>query len=1056
MTFPLEQSQLLLHLRTTYLCLGEDSEYFGRIISNETCNTQEQFGESQFSHSPPITFETDLQHQSHGAVFGASTAYENRISRKTKAKRGTKRESSRSRRFSEKDVELINPSIDERDEHHNSNEMQNLNDSDPSHEMIGTHEFYLDQNEIRDSSTPREASVEVPQEKGGWVARNINFGLRNHAKSPPTDNQNRSKIANFRPKTNFPISKLFHPIRRATSDSDSSDDDPTKRRTALPSNGPKLPKRLENNREDRSSTIIEGNESSTDIATIDSDFGVPVDSKGQVLNNLYNLSFASNTKTHSNSKYKFKHNSKSKSKSNSNSKSKTKSTVNDTDNYNTTYDESFQSDEQETDTEEELEEEADDDDDEDEYQEGADDDDEEDEYSNDLEFTDLDQDSLLDSTLMSETFNSGAEEVTTSGNEPILNYGNQRGDQKPRSNTIGDNTVPRNYDTNFLESQTSSAELTSFRNRAFTNLSMTPAPTLTFTKRDPKQMTAAATTATTTTTTTAAAAASPTSVLSSLPSNKVSKLSLVFNSKLKSPNTNPLQFYGFVGRVDTATQSSATVNVFVPPRTAPVIRDLKLNSLASISDCIGFILYTLFAGLNIKDVKDFTNLDPNTWRLELVDEDGDTYGAFGILDRGRAFSSYNCPRDIALCKVENPAEVRKNERDTPILPEVKDAIEQAKNTEQTLQDGERPAVALRATLHLGMKHGAGLGLDLGLGQSSIPEEKFLIMVYEYDSSGIPEKVAFSAPRVYNMGQVLKEFCSSRGLITAKYRFKVQTQHVSQTRFVKDVEMCGDLPLRELVLVPSDFSLVTGNSLFNNSAGKATSNITPAELTLPRITPTNDQLGRKDEIEDNAMLTHDVSAISKRPVREGTNSSVIKGNSANTNKYLEELISGFNPQLPININSIYFKWTVTKTNSKMKKMKLKTYNQRMFIIDGDYIHLTPPDYLNSGTEPGGGLGQHHNFNHHNLNHQYIRSARKQLLKTYSFHITQVLRLKQYSKSPDHFRILVQKQQFDNGTAILSKEMMKKFYLIAQSESECCEIISKLKWVLQVYKLSTSEI
>lgn len=32
-------------------------------------------------------------------------------------------------------------------------------------------------------------------------------------------------------------------------------------------------------------------------------------------------------------------------------------------------------------------------------------------------------------------------------------------------------------------------------------------------------------------------------------------------------------------------------------------------------------------------------------------------------------------------------------------------------------------------------------------------------------------------------------------------------------------------------------------------------------------------------------------------------------------------------------------------------------------------------------------------------------------------------------------------------------MKKFYLIAANESECLEIISKLKWVLQVYNFSS---
>lgn len=101
-----------------------------------------------------------------------------------------------------------------------------------------------------------------------------------------------------------------------------------------------------------------------------------------------------------------------------------------------------------------------------------------------------------------------------------------------------------------------------------------------------------------------------------------------------------------------------------------------------------------------------------------------------------------------------------------------------------------------------------------------------------------------------------------------------------------------------------------------------------------------------------------------------------------------------------------------------------------------------------------FNQHHTY--HNLNQQLNRVSNKQLTKTYSFHITQILKVKQYSKHPNHFRIIVQRQQADGENGSNSKDPLKKFYLVSESEAECSEIINKLNWVLQAYKLSSGAI
>ena len=130
----------------------------------------------------------------------------------------------------------------------------------------------------------------------------------------------------------------------------------------------------------------------------------------------------------------------------------------------------------------------------------------------------------------------------------------------------------------------------------------------------------------------------------------------------------------------------------------------------------------------------------------------------------------------------------------------------------------------------------------------------------------------------------------------------------------------------------------------------------------------------------------------------------------SNRYLENIFTGDNPALPINLNTIYFKWKVLKNNSKMK---IKNFSEKNFIIDGDYIHLTPPDDLTMNMPPESSVininGHNHTHHHNYLNHQFNRAHNKTLTKTYSFHITQILKLKKYVKNPNYFRIIIQSQQ-----------------------------------------------
>ena len=140
------------------------------------------------------------------------------------------------------------------------------------------------------------------------------------------------------------------------------------------------------------------------------------------------------------------------------------------------------------------------------------------------------------------------------------------------------------------------------------------------------------------------------------------------------------------------------------------------------------------------------------------------------------------------------------------------------------------------------------------------------------------------------------------------------------------------------------------------------------------------------------------------------------------------------------------------------MKIKNFSEKNFIIDGDYIHLTPPDDFEL-RNPMDSVNDATTATTHFPHHLGHKSHSKQLSsKTYSFHVTQIAKLKRYTKPLNYFRIVVESLPMgDNagggGGSGGKDASMKKFHLVAMSDDECKEIMEKLKWVLQVYNFSS---
>ena len=116
-------------------------------------------------------------------------------------------------------------------------------------------------------------------------------------------------------------------------------------------------------------------------------------------------------------------------------------------------------------------------------------------------------------------------------------------------------------------------------------------------------------------------------------------------------------------------------------------------------------------------------------------------------------------------------------------------------------------------------------------------------------------------------------------------------------------------------------------------------------------------------------------------------------------------------------------------------------EKLLIVDGDYIHLAPlEEHQDHMFLPG---HDHHHLSHYN----YSKFYKQMLEKTLSFHVAHLLKVKQNAKLPSHLKIVVKKVSKDE-----TKDIKKKYFLEAESELQCKDIIDKLHYAQQMYSLS----
>lgn len=400
-----------------------------------------------------------------------------------------------------------------------------------------------------------------------------------------------------------------------------------------------------------------------------------------------------------------------------------------------------------------------------------------------------------------------------------------------------------------------------------------------------------------------------------------SKLSMLIQSRYKSSNINPLNYYTFASSyIDSIHKAS--LNIYVPPSNSPVITNLNINDNVAVSDCIGYILLKLSTMSEFSNKDDSSLMNPNRWRLELVDEDGENYGSFGILDRTRLLSSYNNPRDIALCEITDEAEIIKNEKQAPLPMEFRqNLLAHEKKQASSSVNSKRNSLLVN-------------------GKDETIELKILRNFNDTLQTSDYSLIFISARAL--MGQVLDEFCAENELDSSRYELReillrevpghnhITHKHLQPENtllqgnlrtdmgptvferkgILKSTDSVLELESNTLELVPSDVMQSMVAQEYVNDHSLANMAITPSESTntLPLITPPAKQMEDKFQTLNIANeMKLNASIRTRKDPRRNTTESIRR--TINSNKYLDDIIRGKNPLLPTNINTIYFTWKV---------------------------------------------------------------------------------------------------------------------------------------------------
>lgn len=541
-----------------------------------------------------------------------------------------------------------------------------------------------------------------------------------------------------------------------------------------------------------------------------------------------------------------------------------------------------------------------------------------------------------------------------------------------------------------------------------------------------------------------------------LTQQKPSLLSSMINCRQGVINENPLSYFYFVspnsengGAEGDAKQTN--IDVFVPPKMVCVLKEVPVVASSSVFDSIGYFLSQVILTEEFKKMKnDESFINPNNWRMELIDSDGDLYDStFGVLDRTRLLASYNCPRYLAICQVTNPIEIEKNNKQTPLPLEFKQHLEAYR---QRAADVNLPGV-----------HDPNLG--------KLPDNSVQIQVAAVPNQK-QEYIKIFVPASMQVGGLYELICGQYQVNSAEYKLV----GIDNTQIRRDVFM-SDLIIDLKANDGQEISLESTSKI--EDLGMFTFKLVPASKQIVKlmlnvgseidtqikagITPESSSLGQSGitpPVPETLKISTNISKSTEPSTKMSSYST--KQNKRRSSKIAELLFDNHNfddqfksksPDIPTSVNTVYYKWKVFR-----KKPPLLNRIEKSLIIDGDYIHIVPPDDLNlkktSSEVLYGGSHSENKHHHHYLHHyNYSKYYNDTMMKTSSFHVSQIIKLKHFKKgkNPLQFKIVVEKESEQGGKDVV---IQKKYDLEAESEDQMKDMMKKIEWAWKSYERSVA--
>lgn len=400
----------------------------------------------------------------------------------------------------------------------------------------------------------------------------------------------------------------------------------------------------------------------------------------------------------------------------------------------------------------------------------------------------------------------------------------------------------------------------------------------------------------------------------------------------------------------------------------------------NVSNAIGFALYRYVEDGRLPPLKEEMK-DSNRWNLRIVEEDGEPDDDFPALDRTRAISAYSFD-EFALVEA-TPAQVKENEKVTP--------------------NSKKPIIDRTASMS---KTGPPT-LSGGKKNSAVP---VTVVIYEYPYDDVVSKPVWSSDVLPSISiqSILDAVCRDRELNVNDYFLKLTSSREVLSLNAPFSTLGGrilELTPKRVITSVNGYSNTDILSLANAPAERATAKVPSAS---GKNSAASHRTVKKSTSTGNLSLSYGSTLGGARRNSTGASSAEAPTLSRQSQGNRLGDMTVKNELLPGGVNGVgYEKYTVWRR----QPMSFISRHERVLAIDGEYIHIMPSEDRTWFDSP----------------------------KTSSFHISQVLKVKQSHKVPNNFKVVVMKT---SGP--------KRYDLEALDPNESAIIVNRIKSLAANYK------